>query len=139
MKIFSLNGRRKYLNLYYFSKLVNKAIDFPNASLLPRNFNESTEVQNARCRIATIGAYTCDDLYLLKSRARVVMVVEFELIQVMVVNGSLRCNLNISKWPPVWQCEAKTSLVPRPHPLRGKGSGGYRAISWPCRRIQACD
>ena len=29
--------------------------------------NKSTEVQNAQSRIATIGTYTCDDLYLFKS------------------------------------------------------------------------
>ena len=31
-------------------------------------YNKSTEVQNTRRRIATIGAYTCDDLYQFKSR-----------------------------------------------------------------------
>ena len=30
--------------------------------------NESTEMQNACRGIATIGVYTCDDLYLVKSR-----------------------------------------------------------------------
>ena len=29
-------------------------------------------------------------------------------------------------------CNTKSSLVPRPHPLRGEGSGDIGAISWSC-------
>ena len=57
---------------------------------------KALKCKNARRRIATVGAYTCDDLYLFKSHTcgngrRI------ELIQVMVANGSLRCNFNVFK------------------------------------------
>ena len=35
----SLADRRKFLNLCYFSKLANHAIDFPNSPLIPRTLN----------------------------------------------------------------------------------------------------